>query len=193
MNGTKPLTFAAKRALDLTVCLAIMPLAAPVVLVLAALIRGEDGGPAIFRQARVGRGERTFTLFKLRTMRIDTGDLPSHEASTSKITRIGAFLRRSKLDELPQLVNVLRGDMSLVGPRPCLPGQRELIGERRSRGVFAVRPGITGPAQLDGLTMEHPIALAARDGDYVRAISLLGDLSLLLRTALGAGSGDAIR
>jgi O-antigen biosynthesis protein WbqP len=184
---------AAKRAFDLAVCVVSLPFVIPVVLILAIAIRAHDGGPGLFRQVRVGRSERPFVLFKLRTMSTDTGDLPSHHASPAKITGIGAFLRRTKLDELPQLFNVMRGDMSLVGPRPCLPSQQDLIEQRRLHGVFSARPGITGLAQVDGLTMEHPVELARRDGDYVRQRSLGGDLKLLFRTALGSGSGDAVR
>mgnify|MGYP001809998799 CR=1 FL=1 len=112
--------------------------------------------------------------------------------SKASITPFGAFLRKMKLDELPQLVNVLRGDMSFVGPRPCLPSQEKLIAERERRGVYAIRPGITGPAQIAGIDMSTPVKLAEADGHYLAAITLSGDLGYLVKTAVGSGRGDAV-
>jgi len=109
------------------------------------------------------------------------------------VTPLGRWLRRLKLDELPQLWNVLRGDMSLVGPRPCLPSQTELIAERRARGVYALRPGITGVAQVAGVDMSDPPRLAALDATYLATVSAAADLRLLLATVRGAGRGDRIR
>lgn len=186
-------TFAVKRGFDIALSLAILPVAVPLIGLAALAIRREDGGPAMFAQRRIGRAEREFTLYKLRTMRIGTLDLPSHETSHSVITRAGRLLRRTKLDELPQLWNVLKGEMSLVGPRPCLPSQTELIAERRRLGVFSVRPGITGLGQVEGLTMDRPVELATRDQAYVDDLSLLRDIRIIWRTLTGAGSGDAVR
>lgn len=182
---------AAARALDLTASIALLPLAAPLCLLLMALVRAETSGPALFVQTRVGRDERPFRMLKLRTMFADTGDHPSHAVGADRITRVGRVLRRLKLDELPQLVNVLVGSMSLVGPRPCLPSQAELIGERRARGLFALRPGVTGPAQVLGIDMADPVRLAEAEAAYFGRRSLLGDIGIIARTFVGGGSGDA--
>lgn len=182
-----------KRAFDLFLAvLAIVP-AALICAICVVAIRLESRGPAVFRQTRVGRHRRPFTLYKLRTMSTDTGDRASHEVSPSQITRSGHILRKTKLDELPQLANVLRGDMSFVGPRPCLPSQETLIAERERRGVYTVRPGITGPAQLSGIDMSTPVELAEEDARYVAHIDFSGDLRCILRTAIGGGKGDAVK
>jgi lipopolysaccharide/colanic/teichoic acid biosynthesis glycosyltransferase len=141
----------------------------------------------------VGRDRRPFVLYKLRTMSVDTGDRASHEVTPAQITRIGDILRKTKLDELPQLLNVLKGDMSFVGPRPCLPSQMALIEERSRRGVYRIRPGITGPAQLAGIDMSTPKELAEADALYLERINLWDDFRYLVRTALGRGSGDAVK
>ena len=182
---------ASKRVFDVLVCIA---LAVPALLfVLAALpfVAAETRASPLFRQGRVGRDGRPFTMLKLRTMRADTPHGASHEIGASTITRSGRLLRRTKIDELPQLWNVLTGDMSLVGPRPCLPGQVELVGERTRLGVLRLRPGITGPAQLAGLDMSSPVVLAYADAAYLGPWSLGRDLNILMRTALGKGNGDA--
>lgn len=155
------------------------------------LVRLDSPGPGLFRQARVGAGERVFTCYKFRTMYVETPSLGSHEVATSSITRLGNFLRRSKLDELPQIVNILFNQMSLVGPRPCLPSQSALIEERRNRGVFNVKPGITGLAQIHNIDMSNPSLLASWDHRYVRLQSIFLDVWIVLSTALGRGRGDA--
>jgi O-antigen biosynthesis protein WbqP len=175
------------RLRDLLAALVGLCLLAPVLLVAMLLVRLDSAGPAIFRQVRLGRNQQPFVLYKLRTMAIGTGDRPSHEVGTASLTRMGGRLRRWKLDELPQLVNVLRGDMALVGPRPGLPGQTALTEARAARGVFAVPPGITGLAQVQGIDMSDPQRLAAVDADYVRTRSFRGDLRLLLATLTGRG------
>jgi len=182
-----------KRGLDIVVGLALLAPALLVVLPAMAAIRLGSPGPALFRQRRIGRREQVFILYKLRTMYVETADVPSHYATAGQVTPLGRWLRKWKVDELPQLINVLRGDMSLVGPRPCLPSQSELIGARRARGVFAVRPGITGLAQLQGVDMSDPERLAAVDGEYLERAGLLSDIAMLWRTLAGSGSGDAIR
>lgn len=180
-----------KRVLDVLLALALALPAGIVCLGCMIVIRIESEGPALFKQTRVGRGRIPFVLYKLRTMGANTGNHPSHEVPTAAITRFGAFLRKTKLDELPQLLNVLRGDMSFVGPRPCLPSQEVLIAERARRGVYAVRPGITGPAQIAGVDMSTPVELAEADGRYLSDISLASDLTYLIKTAKGSGRGDA--
>jgi len=132
-------------------------------------------------------------MLKLRTMASGTGDRPSHQVGIAHVTRVGRILRKLKLDELPQLWNVLLGQMSLVGPRPCLPSQHELIAARAERGLFRLRPGVTGPAQLLGVDMSDPVRLAQTEAEYFRSSTLSGDLKILMRTAIGAGRGDAAR
>jgi len=180
-----------KRLLDLAVCLALAMPAILIVLLVLPVVAIETHATPLFRQRRVGRSGRPFTLLKLRTMRADTPDGASHDIGAATITRSGRFLRRTKIDELPQLWNVLTGDMSLVGPRPCLPSQTELVAERRALGVDALRPGITGPAQVAGLDMSDPPRLARADAAYLGRWSLGRDLALLIQTAVGRGSGDA--
>lgn len=181
-----------KRLFDVLIALLAAPFAICLCLGCVVAIRLNDGGAALFRQTRVGSHRVPFVLYKLRTMSIDTGDHASHEVSESKITKVGSFLRKTKLDELPQLFNVIRGDMSLVGPRPCLPSQELLVAERDRLNVFDVRPGITGPAQLSGIDMSMPVELAAVDGVYVGQVKFGSDLGYIVRTALGRGSGDAV-
>ncbi len=151
-----------------------------------------DTGAPLFRQQRVGKDQRVFTLIKFRTMRAGTPSVPTHEAQASAITPFGRFLRRSKLDELPQLWNVLKGEMSLVGPRPCLPEQVELIRARERYRVFSIRPGITGPAQISGVDMSDPERLARLDAQLVSGLDLPGYIGYLLSTVVGRGSGDRV-
>jgi O-antigen biosynthesis protein WbqP len=182
-----------KRIFDFLVALAALLPAALICLVCVVAIRMESAGPGVFRQVRVGRRKRPFVLYKLRTMAVGTVDVATHEVSPAQITKVGRFLRRTKLDELPQLFNVLIGDMSIVGPRPCLPGQEHLIDEREQRGVFEMRPGITGPAQLAGIDMSRPAELAVADAAYAVDTTLWRDLGYIIATALGRGSGDAVK
>lgn len=152
-----------------------------------------DTGEPLFRQQRVGRYQKPFTLVKFRTMRPDTASVATHLADASAVTKLGHFLRRSKLDELPQLWNVLKGEMSLVGPRPCLFSQTELIDERESRGVFNARPGITGLAQINGIDMSTPRLLAETDALMLKEIGLRAYFMFILKTVTGSGSGDRIK
>ena len=152
-----------------------------------------DTGLPFFQQVRVGRNERPFTLLKFRTMRPETPSVASHLADISAITPLGLFLRRTKLDELPQLWNVLKGEMSLVGPRPCLFNQTELIGERASRGVFNVRPGITGLAQVNNIDMSTPKLLAETDAQMLKKLTLFAYFKYIFMTVGGKGSGDAVK
>lgn len=182
-----------KRLFDLLLALVLLVPTVLVMIVVVPLIRLESAGPALFRQTRVGRNEQPFTLVKFRTMRIDTGDKPSHEVGRTSMTRLGPLLRKTKIDELPQVFSVLAGTMSFVGPRPCLPSQTELIEARRAQDAFSVAPGITGLAQIQGIDMSEPQRLAQVDGEYVRRRTLAMDAALCLRTAIGGGSGDAAR
>lgn len=183
----------AKRAFDFLLA-AVLALPAALIIALAAIaVRIDSPGAPLFLQRRVGRNQRPFVLIKLRTMRHGTAHRASHEIGRSSITCVGALLRRTKIDELPQIWSVLTGEMSFVGPRPCLPNQVELVAEREKRGVFAVRPGITGPAQLASVDMSTPIRLAEIDAEYVRTATLKTDVQMIVRTALGGGRGDASR
>lgn len=152
-----------------------------------------DTGSPLFRQTRVGQHQKPFTLVKFRTMLPDTQSTATHLASPAAVTPLGSFLRRTKLDELPQLWNVLKGDMSLVGPRPCLFNQTELIEERASRDIFATRPGITGLAQINGIDMSTPVLLAKTDKRMLQDLGLTAYFSYIIKTVTGAGRGDRIR
>src|SRR3954447_6702339 len=178
-----------KRALDVVACVLFLLIGWPILVVIIIAIRIQTPGSAIFTQVRVGRGGRLFTCYKLRTMYSGTANLPTHEVQASSVTVLGEHLRRFKIDELPQLCNVLIGDMSLVGPRPCLPSQAELVEARRQLGVLEVRPGITGLAQVRGVDMSDAGRLARIDAQYVRTQSFFGDLKLILATLRGRGVG----
>lgn len=178
-----------KRVFDVTACAAFLLFFWPLLLIVIIAIRLQSPGDAIFRQIRVGRNGRPFTCYKLRTMYSGTSNVPTHLVAASAVTALGDHLRRFKIDELPQLWNVLLGDMSLVGPRPCLPSQTELVEARRRLGVLAVRPGITGLAQINGVDMSDANRLAELDARYVRSQSLSNDLKLIWATLRGQGIG----
>ena len=152
-----------------------------------------DTGSPLFFQQRVGKNKKPFVLIKFRTMTVDTKDVASHLAPAASVTPLGKFLRKTKLDELPQLWNVLIGDMSLVGPRPCLFNQTELIAARDSLGVLDVRPGITGLAQIKNIDMSTPDLLARTDRKMLESLNLRNYFRYIFLTALGGGSGDAIK
>ena len=181
-----------QRLIDITAALAIAVLLSWAFLVIAVYIRLDSEGPAIFTQKRVGRYGRVFTCYKFRTMRTGTAQAGTHDTPASAITTVGAFLRRTKLDELPQVLNVLLNQMSLVGPRPGLPVQIELIERRRARDVFVMKPGITGLAQVNDVDMSDPAQLAAWDHRYGAFRTLLSNVAILIRTARGGGKGDRI-
>ncbi len=151
-----------------------------------------DTGKPMFCQVRVGRNCKPFKLVKFRTMKIGTAQVSSHLADRAAITSWGRILRRVKLDELPQLWNVLIGDMSLVGPRPCLFNQTDLYVARLAAGVFYVRPGITGFSQILGLDMSNPKTLTEMDLRMVKELNLRNYIKCILKTLAGAGVGDAI-
>lgn len=180
------------RFFDFTFALLGLIFAFPVLLAIYVLGLFDTGSP-LFRQERVGRHQKPFVLVKFRTMKIDTASVASHLASSTSITRMGAFLRKTKLDELPQLWNVLKGEMSLVGPRPGLFNQQELTTERAQRGVFDVRPGITGLAQLSDIDMSTPKLLAETDQRMIRELTLADYFKYILMTVLGKGAGDRVR
>jgi O-antigen biosynthesis protein WbqP len=152
-----------------------------------------DTGSPIFSQKRMGLGQRPFNLLKFRSMKLETQSVPTHMVDVRLITRWGLFLRKSKLDELPQLINVFMGDMSFVGPRPNLFTQSELIRERELRKLYRFKPGITGLAQINRIDMSDPVALAEADLKMVTNFSSLQYLRFILLTLFGKGLGDNIR
>jgi lipopolysaccharide/colanic/teichoic acid biosynthesis glycosyltransferase len=163
------------------------------VLLIIYIIGLSDTGSPLFRQERIGRNKKPFVLVKFRTMSVDTASVASHLASTSSITKLGGLLRRTKLDELPQLWNVLKGEMSLVGPRPGLFNQTELTEARDAKGVFDVRPGITGLAQISDIDMSTPVLLAETDAKMIRDMSLKNYFVYIIKTVTGGGSGDRVK
>lgn len=180
------------RFFDFTFALLGLVLGFPVLLIIC-LIGLSDTGSPLFLQERVGRNKKPFTLVKFRTMHVNTASVASHLASASSITKLGGFLRKTKLDELPQLWNVLKGEMSLVGPRPNLFNQAELIAERDALGVYSVRPGITGLAQVNEIDMSQPKLLAETDAKMICELSVADYFKYIIQTVTGKGSGDRVK
>ena len=185
-----------KRGADVVLSLLALICLSPVYLLVALAVKLTSPGPVLFRQKRVGRGGRLFTIYNFRTMRTDTPrDTATHllQDPSRYITRVGAFLRRSSLDELPQFFNVLKGDMSIVGPRPALYNQDDLIAAREKAGVDAVRPGITGLAQINGRD-ELPIPVKVRyDREYVENLSLKMDARCFFGTIWSVLRAEGVR
>ncbi|WP_114765988.1 sugar transferase [Vibrio rhodolitus] len=163
------------------------------ILVIVSIIGFFDTGSPIFVQERVGRNKKPFKLVKFRTMTIETKSVASHLASTTSITKFGLTLRKTKIDELPQLINVLKGEMSLVGPRPNLFNQEELISERDALGVYDVLPGITGLAQVQNIDMSTPSLLAKTDKKMIDTLTVQSYFQYIIMTVTGSGSGDAVK
>lgn len=182
-----------KRVIDLTFAVAVLACLWWLLLILWLLIRLESPGPGLFVQERIGKGGRRFHCLKFRTMRQGTRQAGTHEVSPSAVTRVGRLLRRTKLDELPQVWNILRNEVSLIGPRPCLPVQTQLIEARGARGVLRLTPGISGLAQINGVDMSTPEDLARWDARYMALRSLLLDFSIVCSTGLGRGHGDPLQ
>lgn len=180
------------RFLDVVLSVTGLVIAAPILLAIYMVGLIDTGSP-IFRQERVGRDQRSFVLVKFRTMKPDTASVASHLADASAVTGFGAFLRRTKLDEIPQLWNVLKGEMSLVGPRPSLFNQTELIAERFSRGVLESRPGITGLAQVSNIDMSTPKLLAETDARMLKELTISAYFKYIFVTLGGKGSGDVVK
>jgi O-antigen biosynthesis protein WbqP len=180
------------RALDLILAAGGLLVLSPLLGVLLGLGWLDNRSP-LFSQVRLGRNMKPFVLVKFRTMRRDAASVPTHLADPAAITPFGRFLRRSKLDELPQLWNVLVGDMSLVGPRPGLPSQTELTEARCVRGIFGVRPGITGLAQLSGIDMSTPDLLAETDAKMIAGLNFGLYFRFIFMTVAGSGYGDRIK
>ncbi len=180
------------RVLDLVFSVAALIALSPILLLVLVVVSA-DGGQPIFVQRRMGRRMLQFNIYKFRTMEINTPTAPTHEITRDRVSRTGRLLRRTKVDELPQLVNVLLGDMSLIGPRPCLPSQETVIDSRQRRGVFNVRPGVSGLAQILGVDMSTPDRLARLDARMIQKLDLCCYLNLIRLTLTGRGRGDRIR
>lgn len=163
----------------------------PIMLVLYIIGLFDTGSP-VFKQERVGKNKKPFTLYKFRTMNVKAQSVATHLANSAEITKFGSFLRKSKLDELPQLFNVLFGNMSLVGPRPNLFNQTELIEERDSRGVYKVVPGITGLAQINEIDMSTPKELAIKDAEMIKSLTIADYFKYIFATVGGKGQGDRV-
>lgn len=180
------------RVLDYLLALLGLIFLSPIIFIVLVLGYFDTGSP-VFVQERVGKNKKPFNLVKFRTMTVGTQSVASHLASSSSITKLGKFLRKTKIDELPQLVNVLRGDMSLVGPRPNLFNQEALIKAREEKGVYDVLPGITGLAQVSHIDMSTPELLAQTDREMIDTLSTKHYLLYLVKTVSGSGSGDAVK
>jgi len=184
-----------KRVIDVILSVTGLLLLWPLMLVIAILIKLDSKGPVIFRQKRIGKGKSEFFILKYRTMRIDTPkDIPTHLLSNPEayITRVGRFLRKTSLDELPQIFNILKGEMSIVGPRPVLWNEDDLIAERDKYGANDVVPGLTGWAQINGRD-KLPIPEKARlDGEYVRQMGLGMDLKCFFKTIISVIKRDGV-
>lgn len=181
-----------KRGMDILFAVAVIGLLWWALLIVWALVRHGSPGPGIFAQERVGQYGKTFTCYKFRTMQQGTVQAGTHEISQASVTPIGRFLRGSKVDELPQVWNILKNEISLIGPRPGLPLQTELFEARRASGVFEVKPGISGLAQVNNIDMSDPDILARWDARYIALQSLLLDLNVVISTVSGGGKGDNV-
>jgi O-antigen biosynthesis protein WbqP len=190
-----PVYLAVKRCFDIVVALMVGLFLLLPMLVIALIIKLDSPGPALFKQERMGKDGKVFTIYKFRSMRLDApSEMASREFSDSSayITKFGAFIRRTSLDELPQLINILNGTMSWVGYRPVCLTETELNELRRQRGVFAVRPGLTGLAQVRGRDNVSPQDKAEMDAEYVEKCGVKMDLWCLLRTVTVVFSGEGV-
>jgi O-antigen biosynthesis protein WbqP len=164
----------------------------PIILLLLIIGLFDTGSP-LFRQERMGLFQKPFYLLKFRSMHINAPSVATHLASATAITPFGSFLRKSKLDEIPQLLNVFMGDMSLVGPRPNLFNQTELIEERQKREVYSIRPGITGLSQIQKIDMSTPQFLAETDARMIAELNEWFYFKYIFLTLFGKGFGDRVK
>ncbi len=171
-----------KRLLDIYLSLIAVIFLSPIFIVTALMIKIFDPGPVIFRQQRIGLNGEYFEFYKFRSMPLNTGDIPSDKIGSVQLTWIGRSIRRSNIDELPQLVNILKGDMSIVGPRPSIGSQIELIELRKKNGAIRCRPGLTGLAQVSSFTGMKISEKAEFDGSYAKSISFGNDILIILKT-----------
>lgn len=184
-----------KRPLDFLISLIALVILCPIFLIIAVWIKLNSKGPVFFRQKRVGKNKELFEIYKFRSMRTDTpSDMPTHLLNDPEafITSSGKFLRKTSLDELPQLINIIKGDMAIIGPRPALWNQYDLIEERDKYKANDIRPGLTGWAQINGRDeLEIPVK-AKLDGDYVDKMSLLFDIKCFVGTIITVFRSDGV-
>ncbi|MFB2118262.1 sugar transferase [Parapedobacter sp. 2B3] len=171
-----------KRLIDIIASLGVILILSPVMLIIAVLVKLQDGGPALFKQKRVGRNGKEFIFLKFRSMPVATPNVESSDVKKLTVTPLGKVIRRTNLDELPQLFNILKGDMSLIGPRPPIPAQTGLVALRSENGALALRPGLTGWAQVNSYDFMPEEEKARFDGDYAQKLSLWMDIRVVLRT-----------
>lgn len=179
------------RVFDFIFSLLGLIILSPILVILYLIGYGDSRSP-LFKQERIGKNMRAFYLLKFRTMHVNTQSVATHLVNPNSITRFGKFLRKTKLDELPQLWNVLAGEMSLVGPRPNLFNQIELVEERKKLNVYKVKPGITGLAQINKVDMSKPRKLAETDAKMIEELSIYNYFKFIFLTVVGVGSGDRI-
>lgn len=184
-----------KRIIDIILSIIGLIILIPVFIIVSIAIKIESKGPVIFKQKRIGKEKKYFTIFKFRTMRSDTPkDMPTHMLKNANgcITKVGNILRKTSLDELPQLVNILKGDMSIIGPRPALWNQDDLVEERDKYHANDIRPGLTGWAQVNGRDeLEIPIK-AKYDGEYLEKVSLWFDIKIFFKTIINVFKHEGI-
>ena len=171
-----------KRTFDVAAAVIALVVLSPLMSLVALAIRLQDGGPVVFRQSRVGRNGELFGFLKFRSMPVGTPNVESKQSHLIRVTPVGRFIRRTNIDELLQLVNILRGDMSIVGPRPPIPTQTNLVRLRSENGALRLRPGLTGWAQVNAYDNMPEEVKARFDGEYARRVSLLFDLRIILKT-----------
>ena len=179
------------RLADLSISIFILLISSPILLFIYLLLYYNYGSPLFF-QERVGKDLKKFTLIKFRTMLKGTKDCPTHMVDYSRITPIGNLIRKKKIDEIPQFLNVIKGDMSIVGPRPCLLTQKELIKERKKLGIHKVIPGITGLAQIKGIDMSDPKLLAEVELNMIKSLTMKNYFYYFFKTLFGSGFGDKV-
>lgn len=190
---TNPIFNLIKRSIDLIGSVTLLIIVLFFLPIIASLIKLDTPGPVIFKQQRIGQNGKPFECLKFRTMKAETPNVGTHEVTKSSVTRVGKFLRVTKLDEIPQLWNVIRNDMSLIGPRPCLLTQTRLIEKRTNYGVIQLKPGITGLSQVNKIDMSCADKLARSDLRYLALQSLMLDLQITFQTIAGRGNGDRIK
>ncbi len=184
-----------KRMLDVCLSLIALIILLPFFLIVSIVIKIESRGPIFFKQKRVGKDKKYFTIYKFRTMRIDTPkDMPTHmlKDAESYITKFGNIMRKTSIDELPQIINILKGDMSIIGPRPALWNQDNLITERDKYNANDIRPGLTGWAQINGRDELTIPEKAKFDGEYIEKISFLFDVNIFFKTIINVFKHDGI-
>ena len=177
------------RIIDLFLSIFVLLISSPLLLIIFFLLYLDNSSPLFF-QERMGKNMKKFTLIKFRTMLIDTQECPTHLVDYSKITALGNVIRKTKIDEIPQFLNVIKGEMSIVGPRPCLVTQKELIKERRRLNIHKVTPGITGLAQIKGIDMSDPKLLTEVEYRMIKSFTIKNYFYYFFKTLIWSGFGD---